>query len=91
MVFSTVVAGSGIDNLSCESIALIGYPCHPSKCPTSIIDRIEHPGNCLRGQALLQQLSLKQLDVALADVDDSTLTEFLLNLYSFADVVDDGA
>ena len=46
---------------------------------------------CLRGQALLEQLCLKQLDIALADVDNPTLAEFFFNVHSLAHVVDDGA
>ena len=36
---------------------------------------VENVIHCLRGQDLLEQLCLKQLNVALADVDDPTLTE----------------
>ncbi|MNG09015.1 hypothetical protein D3C84_924100 [compost metagenome] len=43
------------------------------------------------GQALLEQLRLKQLDVAFADVDDPALAELVVDVHRLAHVVDHGA
>lgn len=38
--------------------------------------RVKNVVHCIRGQVLLEQLRLKQFDIALADVNDPTLVEF---------------